>query len=126
MAEAPVKEEIHWTFTAQAAPERKQLDGSLTVDVLVVGGGLTGCRTALGLAEAGTSVALVDSNGIGWGSSGRSGGQCNPIDGKADLARPECTDRVADVTRWHDKARVAFELTTVADRRDRVVRHLRQ
>ena len=76
---APVKEEIHWITTAEAAPECQHLNGEIDVDVLVVGGGLTGCRTALGLAEAGISVALVDSHQIGWGSSGRSGGQCNPI-----------------------------------------------
>lgn len=74
-----VKEEIHWQTTAGAAPECLTLSGHVQVDVLVVGGGLTGCRTALGLAEAGTSVALVESKDIGWGASGRSGGQCNPI-----------------------------------------------
>lgn len=76
---SPVKEEAHWITTATAAPECARLDGAISVDVLVVGGGLTGCRTALGLAEAGVSVALVDSRAVGWGASGRSGGQCNPI-----------------------------------------------
>lgn len=79
MAESTVREEVHWDLTASAAPEDQQLDGPLDVDVLIVGGGLTGCRTAVGLAEAGVSVALVDSRTIGWGASGRSGGQCNPI-----------------------------------------------
>lgn len=74
-----VKDEIHWHTTAGAAPDSTKLQGSVTVDVLVVGSGLTGCRTALGLAEAGTSVALVDRKHVGWGASGRSGGQCNPI-----------------------------------------------
>jgi len=74
-----VKEEIHWTTTAGTAPQLSPLAGSLKVDVLVVGGGLTGCRTALGLSEAGTSVALVDAQDVGWGASGRSGGQCNPM-----------------------------------------------
>lgn len=79
MSNHAAKDEIHWSVTAAAAPESTVLDGSVSVDVLVVGGGLTGCRTALGLAEAGTSVALVDAKSIGWGASGRSGGQCNPI-----------------------------------------------
>ncbi len=79
MSTTTVKDEIHWPTTAAEAPETTKLEGSLSVDVLVVGGGLTGCRTALGLAEAGTSVALVDSKHVGWGASGRSGGQCNPI-----------------------------------------------
>ncbi|RMH45304.1 MAG: FAD-binding oxidoreductase [Alphaproteobacteria bacterium] len=79
MTEGQARDEIHWTVTATPAPECRQLDGRVEVDALVVGGGLTGCRTALGLAEAGTSVALVDGARIGWGASGRSGGQANPI-----------------------------------------------
>ncbi len=74
-----IKEEIHWTVTATAGPELTPLNGACSVDVLVVGGGLTGCRTALGLADNGVSVTVVDSKDIGWGASGRSGGQCNPI-----------------------------------------------
>ncbi|RMF33807.1 MAG: FAD-binding oxidoreductase [Alphaproteobacteria bacterium] len=79
MTRPAAKDEIHWTVTAGAAPRTTRLEGAIDVDVLVVGGGLTGCRTALGLAEAGTSVALVDGKAIGWGASGRSGGQCNPV-----------------------------------------------
>lgn len=75
----PVKEEIHWPTTATAAPPADVLDGPLSVDVLVVGGGLTGCRTALDLARGGAMVAVVDARDIGWGASGRSGGQCNPL-----------------------------------------------
>lgn len=75
----PVNEEIHWSVTASAAPDLIHLNGALGVDVLVVGGGLTGCRTALGLSDNGVSVALVDGKDVGWGASGRSGGQCNPI-----------------------------------------------
>ncbi len=74
-----VKDEIHWTVTAGEAPAVQPLDGSLVVDVLVIGGGLAGCRTALGLADNGVSVAVVDAHNIGWGASGRSGGQCNPM-----------------------------------------------
>lgn len=73
------KDEIHWKTTAIDPPVCHRLDGSIDVDVLVVGGGLTGCRTALGLADAGTAVAVVDAKEIAFGASGRSGGQCNPI-----------------------------------------------
>ncbi len=79
MKRRDIKDEVHWTVTASSEPTCQKLIGSVDVDVLVVGGGLTGCRTALGLADAGVSVALVDAKEIGWGSSGRSGGQCNPI-----------------------------------------------
>ena len=79
MTSSAVRDEIHWAFTAPDAPPSQRLDGRVKADVLVVGAGLTGCRTALGLADAGTSVALIDGRDIGWGASGRSGGQCNPI-----------------------------------------------
>lgn len=74
-----VKDEIHWRVTAQPEPEYSTFEGETSVDVLVVGGGLTGCRAALDLADAGTSVAIADAKEIGFGASGRSGGQCNPI-----------------------------------------------
>jgi gamma-glutamylputrescine oxidase len=43
--------------------------------VCVVGGGIAGCSTALHLAQRGYRVALLESHRIGWGASGRSGGQ---------------------------------------------------
>ena len=73
------KEEIHWRTTAPIGPDCSSLKTNLAVDTVVIGGGLTGCRTALGLVEGGMSVALLDAKEIGWGASGRSGGQCNPI-----------------------------------------------
>lgn len=51
------------------------LAGQRKVDVAVVGGGVTGCSTALHLAERGYDVALLEAQRIGWGASGRSGGQ---------------------------------------------------
>jgi len=51
------------------------LAGSLDVDVCVVGGGLAGLSAALELAERGFSVALLEANRVGWGASGRNGGQ---------------------------------------------------
>ncbi|MEM7292733.1 MAG: FAD-binding oxidoreductase [Pseudomonadota bacterium] len=52
-----------------------ELEGELNVDVAIVGGGFSGVNTALELAERGYSVALVEANRIGWGASGRNGGQ---------------------------------------------------
>ncbi|KWE60682.1 FAD-binding oxidoreductase [Burkholderia sp. MSMB2157WGS] len=51
------------------------LDGAVTADVCVIGGGLTGLSAALDLAERGHSVVLVEASKIGWGASGRNGGQ---------------------------------------------------
>ena len=51
------------------------LSGDLKTDVVVIGGGLTGCSTALHLAEAGAEVVQLEAAHYGWGASGRSGGQ---------------------------------------------------
>src|SRR6185437_11600543 len=51
------------------------LGGSVRADVCVVGGGLAGLSAALELAGRGYSVALLEARRIGWGASGRNGGQ---------------------------------------------------
>ena len=51
------------------------LKGTVTVDVAIIGGGFTGIATAVELAERGLKVAVVETNKIGWGASGRNGGQ---------------------------------------------------
>jgi len=55
-----------------------QLKGAETSDVCVIGGGIAGCSAALGLAEKGYRVVLLEAERIGWGASGRSGGQIIP------------------------------------------------
>ena len=52
-----------------------ELGGELNVDVCIIGGGFTGLNTAINLAQAGYKVALLEANRIGWGASGRNGGQ---------------------------------------------------
>lgn len=59
----------------QACPS---LRGHKRVDVCVIGGGITGCSAALHLAERGYSVALLEAHELGFGASGRSGGQVLP------------------------------------------------
>lgn len=46
-----------------------------TCEVCVIGGGFSGINTALELAEKGVDVILLEANKIGWGGSGRNGGQ---------------------------------------------------
>ena len=52
-----------------------ELDSDIKTDVAIVGGGFTGMATALFLAEKGMDVTLLEQNQIGWGASGRNGGQ---------------------------------------------------
>jgi gamma-glutamylputrescine oxidase len=51
------------------------LAGSAEADVCVIGGGYTGLSAALHLARAGYSVTLLEAHRVGWGASGRNGGQ---------------------------------------------------
>lgn len=52
-----------------------ELSGELNAEVCIIGGGFTGLNTAINLAEAGYKVVLLEANRIGWGASGRNGGQ---------------------------------------------------
>jgi sarcosine oxidase len=74
-----IPERIHWHRTAIAPPACESLTGDTSADVVIVGAGLTGLRAAIDLADAGTDVVVLEAQQIGFGASGRSGGQCNPI-----------------------------------------------
>ncbi|PWB32659.1 FAD-dependent oxidoreductase [Pseudomonas sp. SDI] len=56
-------------------PDYAALRGEQVCDVCVVGGGFSGLNTAIELAERGLSVVLLEARRIGWGASGRNGGQ---------------------------------------------------
>lgn len=73
---------VHSYYSASAGPEadavraaRVPLAGAATADVVVVGGGIAGCSAALQLATRGMRVVLLEAHSIGYGASGRSGGQ---------------------------------------------------
>ena len=65
----------YYAATATIPPERPSLDGDLRADVAVVGAGFTGLSTALHAAEKGLSVVVIDAHRVGFGASGRNGGQ---------------------------------------------------
>lgn len=53
----------------------KVLEGDVEADVAVLGAGYSGLSTAIHLAEKGYKVVVVEGAGVGWGASGRNGGQ---------------------------------------------------
>ncbi|MEZ5895513.1 MAG: FAD-binding oxidoreductase [Parvularculaceae bacterium] len=65
----------YYAATAAARQPRPALAGDIEADVCVIGGGFSGVATALTLAERGKNVVLIEANRIGWGASGRNGGQ---------------------------------------------------
>jgi gamma-glutamylputrescine oxidase len=97
----------YYAATANEAGKYPALEGRISVDVCIVGAGFTGVATALTLAERGYSVALVEANRVGWGASGRNGGQI--INGMSGLAkiRERHGESIADTVwdlRWRGNA----------------------
>lgn len=102
-----------WAATAGEMPERSALDGDVRADAVVVGAGYTGLSTALHLAGSGRSVRVVEAHRIGWGASGRNGGQ---IHGGQRIDQPT-------LERWFGEPR-ARELLDLADEGVAAVREI--
>jgi gamma-glutamylputrescine oxidase len=65
----------YYAATANETPSVAPLAGDATADVCVIGAGYTGLSAALHLAERGFSVIVLEAERVGWGASGRNGGQ---------------------------------------------------
>ena len=65
----------YYVSTANPHPSYPTLEGRLKTETCVIGGGLSGLCTALPLAENGHEVIVLEAARIGFGASGRSGGQ---------------------------------------------------
>ncbi|MEO0438462.1 MAG: FAD-dependent oxidoreductase [Pseudomonadota bacterium] len=67
--------ESYYAASANEETTYPTLEGDQQADVVVVGAGFSGTNTALELAERGYEVAVLEANRVGWGASGRNGGQ---------------------------------------------------
>lgn len=106
----------YYAASAAPAPERDRLKDSHSFDICIVGGGFTGLSAAIELVERGYSVAIVEDRRVGFGASGRNGGQLingysRPLD---FLAAKLGADRARDL------ASVALEGSAII--RERVAR----
>ena len=68
----------YYRATANPFAAQPSLVGDHKVDVCIIGGGFTGLSAALAAAEAGYSVILLEAESVGYGASGRNGGQLIP------------------------------------------------
>ena len=65
----------YYAATVQRTQSFPALQDSVSCDVAVVGGGLAGLSAAIELADRGYSVVVLEAKQVGWGASGRNGGQ---------------------------------------------------
>jgi gamma-glutamylputrescine oxidase len=74
--ESPITHHGSWYAASVQMPlPLPALQGMERADVCILGAGITGLSTAIELAEAGYSVIVLEAEHVGWGASGRSGGQ---------------------------------------------------
>jgi glycine/D-amino acid oxidase-like deaminating enzyme len=78
-----------YQFPASRRPEYPRARGELSSQVIIIGGGLTGCATAYACVMAGMRAVVIDSGRVGEGSTGRSAGLLLPEPGPAfrDIAQ---------------------------------------
>ena len=107
----------YYAATAEHLHEQPQLQGSQRADVCVIGGGFTGLSAALNLAERGMDVVLLEAERIGWGASGRNGGQVGSGQRKDVLEMEEQFGLERSKLFWD------FAEAAKADIRERVAKH---
>src|SRR5690606_21994019 len=77
--------------------QAKVLEGGIDADICVVGAGYSGLSAAISLAEHGFSVVVVEAAEVGWGASGRNGGQVvNGLNASLDTIQRRYGQETAD------------------------------
>ena len=97
-----------YAATANAIPEFERANGDLKFDVVIIGGGYSGLSSALHLSEKGYKVCVLEAHRIGWGASGRNGGQ---IGSGQRIGQDELESLVGD-----ELAKQAFEIGVDANK----------
>lgn len=107
----------YYVATARELQPAPPLAGDVTCDVCVVGGGFTGVATALHLAERGYKVVLLEAQRIGWGASGRNGGQLSG----GQRIDPEAMEKIVGA----ERARLLWDLGEESKNlvKQRIARH---
>ena len=96
----------YYAASANEQPQHPKLEGDITVDVCVVGGGFAGLSSAIELSDRGYKVAVLEANHIGFGASGRNGGQL--------IAGLACEQDVIEKAIGFDAAKQVWNMTLEA------------
>jgi glycine/D-amino acid oxidase-like deaminating enzyme len=109
-----------WTdrFPRSRVPSYPRLKGSHEIEVVVIGGGLTGCVTAYAFAAAGVRVALVEAAQIGRGATAFSSGWIPDDPGASFVAADQLLGRRAARHGWQAWRRAALDFTSLLRRLD--------
>ena len=92
-----------YAASATPLPAQPVLQGRIDADVCILGAGYTGLSAALELAEAGYKVVVLEAERIGWGASGRNGGQA--------IAGFSCGEARLEALVGFDDAKKMFDLS---------------
>jgi gamma-glutamylputrescine oxidase len=110
------EQNFYYASTPRPAPHAP-LAGEQVFDACIIGGGISGLSAALHLAERGMRVALLEARHLGYGGSGRSGGQS--IFGYAcEMSTLEKAVGAGDARRMWDVATEGMQL-----QRDLIAKH---
>ena len=107
----------YYTATAIGVGDVHSATADYRCDVCVIGGGFTGVSSALHLAEAGYDVIVLESNRIGWGASGRNGGQLHSGQRKGQIE----LEKLFGLSRAHELWQLAEEAKYLV--KSRILKH---
>ena len=102
-ADRELARDSYYAATMRRTQAFASLEGSVDADVGIVGGGLAGLSAAIELADRGHRVVLLEANEVGWGASGRNGGQV--------IAGLACDPTVIEKQLGIDEARRIWAMT---------------
>ena len=106
-----------YAASVPAVAARAPLQGAARADVAVLGAGYTGLTAALALAEKGYRVTVLEAERVGWGASGRNGGQA--------LVGHGCEQGTLETLVGADDARLLFDFSRdgLQQLKQRIARH---
>src|SRR5712692_5417944 len=105
-------------FPKSRVPSHPRHRGYLETDIVIVGGGLTGCATAYAFAAAGVKVALLETDRVGRGSIGSAAGWVADEPGVPFMEVEHALGLRAARRAWHAWRRAALDFTALLRRLD--------